>query len=190
MSAGPTHVAFVRAVNVGGRTATKERLIAAAEATGATHVSTFIASGNILFAPGGTSSRRATVEAALADALETELGFHSEVFVRTRRQLAALGAGDPWDGAVDLDSGTYNVAFLHRALPVGEQRAVAAASTPRDHLVVVGTELHWHTAGKMSESELFDRPLLERSVAMTMRNIRTVTRLVARLDARDGRGGS
>ncbi|MFN7148970.1 MAG: DUF1697 domain-containing protein [Microthrixaceae bacterium] len=182
MIAGPTYVAFVRAVNVGGRTATKERLIAAAEAIGATHVSTFLASGNVLLAPGALPGRRAALESALERALEAELGFHSEVFVRTRRQLAALGAGDPWDGAVDLDSGTYNVAFLHRALPPTEQREILACSTPRDHLAVVGTELHWHTAGKMSESELFDRPLLDRPIAMTMRNIRTVKRLVARLD--------
>ncbi len=32
----PTHVAFLRAVNVGGRTARKEQLIAAALSTGAT----------------------------------------------------------------------------------------------------------------------------------------------------------
>jgi hypothetical protein len=34
----------------------------------------------------------------------------------------------------------------------------------------------------MSESPLFDRPLLDRKVAMTMRNIRTVRRLADRLD--------
>lgn len=181
MTTGPTHVAFLRAVNVGGRTATKERLIAATEAAGATDVSTFLASGNVLFSPGELPRRRSALESALERALEAELGFRAEVFVRARRQLVALGSGDPWDGAVDLESGTYNVAFLHRALPDSEQRAVAAASTPRDHLAAVGSELHWHTAGKMSESELFDRPLLDRPVAMTMRNIRTVRRLVARL---------
>jgi uncharacterized protein (DUF1697 family) len=175
-------VAFLRAVNVGRRTATKERLVAATEAAGATGVSTFLASGNVLFSPGTLPTRRTALESALERALEAELGFRSEVFVRTRRQLVALGTGDPWDGAVDLGSGTYNVAFLHRALPAGEQHAVAAASTPLDHLAVVGSELHWHTAGKMSESPLFDRPLLDRKVAMTMRNIRTVRRLADRLD--------
>jgi uncharacterized protein (DUF1697 family) len=175
-------VAFVRAVNVGGRTATKERLVAAAEAAGATHVSTFIASGNILFAPEGTSSRRSTLEGALETVLEAELGFHSEVFVRTRRQLAALGAGDPWHGAVDLESGTYNVGFLRAPLSATARQAVLALATPDDRLAVTGSELHWHTSGKMSESALFDRPLLDRSTPMTMRNIRTVRRLVARLN--------
>jgi uncharacterized protein (DUF1697 family) len=176
-------VAFVRAVNVGGRTATKDQLIAATESAGAVHVSTFLASGNVLFAPGDLPGRRTALEAALGRTLQDELGFHSEVFVRTRRQLVVLGDGDPWDGAVDLEAGTYNVAFLHRALPPGEQEELRSHSTPHDHLAAVGTELHWHTAGKMSESELFDRPLLDRPVAMTMRNIRTVRRLVGRLDA-------
>lgn len=182
MSAGATHVAFLRAVNVGGRTATKERLIAGVEAAGATDVSTFLASGNVLFAPGALPTRRTALESALERALEGALGFRSEVFVRPRRQLVALGTGDPWDGAVDLESGTYNVGFLQRALPDDERREVVARSTPHDHLAVVGTELHWHTTGKMSESALFDRPLLDRSTPMTMRNIRTVRRLVARLD--------
>lgn len=183
MTAGPTHVAFVRAVNVGGRTATKDRLVAAAESTGATHVSTFIASGNILFAPRDAAGCRAALEAALETALEAELGFRSEVFVRTRRQLVTLGTGDPWDGAVELDTGTYNVGFLRAPLSATARRAVLALATDDDRLAVIGSELHWYTPGKMSESALFDRPLLGRATPVTMRNIRTVRRLVARLDA-------
>lgn len=183
MTSGPTHVAFLRAVNVGGRTATSDRLVAATEATGATHVSTFMASGNVLFAPGDVPHRRAALEAALDAAMEAELGFRAETFVRTRRQLVALGSGDPWDGEVDLESGTYNLGFLRAPLPVAERRAVLALSTPDDRVIVVGSELHWHTTGKMSDSALFDRPLLDRATPVTMRNIRTVRRLVARLDA-------
>jgi uncharacterized protein (DUF1697 family) len=182
VTAGPTHVAFLRAVNVGGRTATKERLLAAARASGATHVSTFIASGNVLFAPGDVPGRRPALEQALEEAFDAELGFHSEVFVRARRQLVAIGAGDPWDGQVDLDTGTYNVGFLRAPLSAAARRAVLALATTDDHLAVVGSELHWHTAGKMSDSALFDRPMLDRSTPVTMRNIRTVRRLVERLD--------
>ncbi|UDY35722.1 DUF1697 domain-containing protein [Dermatobacter hominis] len=181
----PTHVGFLRAVNVGGRTARKEQLVAAAEAAGADDVSTFIASGNLLFAPGTLPVRRPQLETALERALEDELGFTTEVFVRGRRQLAALADCDPWDGAVDLDAGTWNVGFLRAALPAADAARLVSLSSADDHLATSGSELHWHTAGKMSDSVLFQRPKdMGRAIGdvpVTMRNIRTVRRLVDKL---------
>ncbi len=181
---GPTHVAFLRAVNVGGRTARKDQLVAAATAAGASDVSTFIASGNLLFGPGGLGRNRATQERALEAAFEAELGFGSEVFVRDRAHLAALADGNPWSGEVDVDSGTYNVGFLRSPLDEEAATALMALATAEDHLATSGEELHWHTVGKMSESVLFDRPTINQviGVPVTMRNIRTVRRLVAKLD--------
>lgn len=180
---GPTSVAFLRAVNVGGRTARKEQLVAAAVAAGATDASTFIASGNLLLRPGDPAARRADVEATLEHALAVELGFGTEAFIRGRQELADLAAGDPFDAAVDLDAGTYNVGFLRDPLSPATARDLLALGTDVDHLAVTGTELHWHTAGKMSESVLFQRPTIDRviGVPVTMRNIRTVRRLVDKL---------
>jgi uncharacterized protein (DUF1697 family) len=180
---GATHVAFLRAVNVGGRTARKEQLVAAATTAGATAVGTFIASGNLLFSPGSLPSRRSTLEAALEDELRRELGFASDVFVRTRAQLTALAAGDPWDGAVDLATGTYQVGFLHRSLTTAQRGALLELGSDVDHLAASGSELHWHTAGRISESVLFEKPLVQRAIGVphTWRNVTTVRRLVDKL---------
>lgn len=182
---GPSHVAFLRAVNVGGRTARKEQLIAAAQRAGAEEVSTVIASGNLLFSPGDLSGRRAPIEAALEAALADELGFSTEVFVRDRRSLTKLADGDPFDGAVDLDSGTWNVGFLRRPLGTADAERLLALTNSEDHLATAGSELHWHTVGKMSDSVLFQRPADMASAiggaVVTMRNIRTVRRLVDKL---------
>jgi uncharacterized protein (DUF1697 family) len=181
----PTHVAFLRAVNVGGRTARKEQLVAAATAAGADDATTFIASGNLLFSRGDLPGRRPQLEAALEASLADELGFSTEVFVRSRRDLAALADCDPWDGAVDLDAGTWNVGFLRTALPAAARTRLLALSSDHDELAAEGSELHWHTAGKMSDSVLFQRPKeMGRAIGdvpVTMRNIRTVRRLVDKM---------
>ena len=183
--AGPTHVAFLRAVNVGGRTARKEQLLAAAEAAGAVDVGTFIASGNLLLAAGTLPDDRRSIESALEAALLHELGFPTEVFVRTRTELAALAAGDPFHGAVEVESGTYNVGFLREPLDADVAAALRGLSSDEDSLATTGRELHWHTIGKMSESVLFQRPTIDKvvGVPVTMRNIRTVRRLAERLKA-------
>lgn len=180
---GPTHVAFLRAVNVGGRTARKEQLVAAAESAGATDVSTFIASGNLLFSPGGLGRSPAAMEQALESAFEDELGFASEVFVRDRKRLAALAVGNPWAPEIDVDSGTYNVGFLRSPLSNDAAAGLLALESAEDRLATSSAELHWHTAGKMSDSVLFQRPTIDKviGVPVTLRNIRTVRRLVAKL---------
>jgi len=179
----PTHVAFLRAVNVGGRTAHKEQLVAAALSTGATDASTFIASGNLLFRPCESPSTPSEVETALEAALARELGFDTEVFVRSHPQLASIAEGDPFDRTVDLDSGTYNVGFLRCPPSVEVVARLVALSSDVDRLTSSEREVHWHTAGTMSDSPLFTRPTMDRVIGapMTMRNIRTIRRLVDKL---------
>jgi len=60
---------------------------------------------------------------------------------------------------------------------------LVALSSDVDRLASSGCEVHWHTAGKMSDSPLFTRPTLDRVIGapMTMRNIRTIRRLVDKL---------
>src|SRR5215210_2352074 len=88
-----SYAAFLRAINVGGRTATKDRLVAAFEAYGFESVSTFRASGNMLFeAPGRAKPKQAEMESAL----EAELGFEVPVFVRSAAQLAKIAALEPF----------------------------------------------------------------------------------------------
>ena len=64
-------VALLRAVNVGGRTASKAQLTAALEGAGLTGVSTFLASGNVLFdlppaPPGGLPGLATPLRGGLA----------------------------------------------------------------------------------------------------------------------------
>src|SRR5262245_53969768 len=117
-----TLVAFLRAVNLGKRTARSAQLIAAVEGLGYTRVWTYINSGNVVFdAPGS----RTTLERELEAAFEMALGFEATTFVRTaaelRRamseQLFTVSPGD-----------TYFITFLKETLAAPKRNALEALS--------------------------------------------------------------
>jgi uncharacterized protein (DUF1697 family) len=86
----PSYVAFLRAVNVGGRFVRMADLRAALEAAGFTDVETHIQSGNVRV----TSRRRSTEAVAreMARVLGARAGFEVPCVVRTPEQLHAMVA--------------------------------------------------------------------------------------------------
>jgi len=90
----PTYIAFLRAMNVGGRFATMADLRAGLDSKGFSEVESYIQSGNLRF----TSTLRsvAEVEVAVETALDQICGFTVRAIVRTPGQLGELtsyGAG-------------------------------------------------------------------------------------------------
>lgn len=170
-------VAFLRAINVGNRRVKMPALQAAVEAAGVDDVSTYIASGNVLFrSPLGRAKLEPQIEAALADAL----GFESEAFVRTAAQIQATVDRRPFGD--DLDGATHLVAFLRTAPSAAGAKAIEALSGPADQLVVDGTEIHWRIDGKSMDTAL--KPKDWKSVdagLTTTRNITMLTKLAAKL---------
>lgn len=86
----PTYIAFLRAVNVGGRFAKMAGLRAGLLHKGFAEVESYIQSGNLHLSSSLTSA--AEVEAALEPALEELCGFTVSTIVRTPGQLGALTA--------------------------------------------------------------------------------------------------
>ena len=165
-------VAFLRAINVGNRRVTKDRLIEPFEALGYTEVSTYIASGNVLF----TTSARSTakVESAIEAALADALGFEVPTFVRTRADVESVLGLAPF-GSVPDDE-THLVTFLRDAPSKAEADAVAALGTDYDTLLVDGRELHQHMKGRQSDS-LVDPKLLLRALGGRLGTARKTTML-------------
>ena len=170
-------VAFLRAVNVGGRIVKMDRLKASFEAVPLDNVSTFIASGNVIF-----ESRRAgaALERAIESRLEREFGFSIGTMIRSIEELrdvqryVAAGLRPP--PGVSL-----HVGFL-KSLPAGAAAAaVAALSNDTDRLSVHGRELYWRAAKGFSESTL-SAVKLEKllGTAATLRNVNTIDRIVAK----------
>lgn len=108
-----TWIAFLRAVNVGGRKVEMARLRALLEGLGLTRVRSYIASGNAFFdAELDTPAARAELVAAIERRLLTEFGFEIPVLLRSTDEVAAALAAAPFD-QVELTADTrLSIAFL------------------------------------------------------------------------------
>lgn len=178
------YIAFLRAINVGGRFVKMAELAQHFGALGHSDVETFIASGNVVF----RSRTRSTtaLAAAIADGLEPLLGFRSEVFVRSEDELQALAqraaAQQASHRAAVGAQGEVNVALLTLPLTVAQATALAGLRTELDDFAHDGTEVYWLCKSKQSDST-FSNAVFERKLATktTIRRASMLERLAASL---------
>lgn len=182
----PRYVALLRGINVGGHRVEMKRLRALFEAMGLGDVSTFIASGNVLF-----STESSDVEGLRIDIerrLERDLGYEVATFLRTTEELEAIAAAGP-SGEQDVASGAaHYVMFLHDPAPEWLRSELAALASERDRFEWSGREIHWRMSGRLSESPLFGGGIerVTRRIPTTMRNINTLRRMVAKTRGLEG----
>jgi len=172
------YVAFLRAINVGGHVVKMDRLKALFEGVPFANVSTFIASGNVIFDATGPPGQ---IEATIETTLNAALGYAVATMVRSTAEIAGVVRRVE---AQKLDPGgdvTLYVGFLKTAPTARVARATAAMSNEVDVLVVHGRELYWQCNKSFRESTVAG-PRLEKAVAgpATFRNINTVRRLAGR----------
>src|SRR5262245_61029712 len=118
----PRHIAFLRAINVGGHTVKMATLCELFEELGFTDVSTFIASGNVIFnAPGKNT---AALEKKIETHLEKALGYEVKTFVRNLPELAALAAHKAFPEARVKTAGAFCVGFLAEPLSPAALKAL------------------------------------------------------------------
>ncbi len=172
-------VAFLRAINVGGHTVKAPALIRVFERAGMSEVTTFLASGNVIFtAPGATGPK---LTRALATALEAALGYPVPVFLRTGAELTAIAAHRPFPPAVEAEASAIHILFLDREADAALVRGFAAFRNAEDEFHVRGREAWWLCRTRVTESPFGKAPAERRlGVAWTARNRNTVERLVAR----------
>lgn len=146
------YVAFLRAVNVGGRRVAMATAREVLAGLGLENVSSYVNSGNLLFT---TTGRAADLEAAIRSALEDEFGFELTTFVRTARQVTALATDKPFGV---IASGHTHFALLPlNPLTAKEKRAVEGLSNERDDVMVKGRDVHWLIRAKSTETSLGPR---------------------------------
>jgi uncharacterized protein (DUF1697 family) len=170
------YVALLRGINVGGKSLIRMAdLRECVEGLGYDDVSTFIASGNVLF---GTAVRDvAKLESAIERALERRFDLPIAVVVRSRADLGRVVKAIPqrWIGN---DSMRVNVAFLRRTL---DGRKLAREHEPRegvDELVATRSALIWAT-----RRDALTRSGMQKLVGsdayrdLTVRNLNTTLKL-------------
>lgn len=170
-------VAFLRGINVGGHRVTKDELIAVFIENGFTGVSTFLASGNVLF----DHTPPADAE-EIAAALEAALGYPVPTTLRSAKELRHIAACNPFSAdEVTAIDGKPQVIFLFAPPTATQRQRVLRLAPPADRLVFEEQELHWLPPGGISDSAL-DLNALSREVgSITVRTANTVARLVERL---------
>lgn len=179
----PTHVALLRAVNVGKSVRLPmAELRELAEARGHGDVATHLQSGNLVFTPAEDLGPEA-LAADLATALEAHLGAPVPVIVLTAPQWRALMEANPYAAQADSDPTTVH-ATIRAEDVTPEQREAALrlladseASGSEDHLSVVGRTIYLSTPAGLGRSRLAERLSRSRATGQdqaTARNWRTV----------------
>lgn len=165
---------LLRAVNVGGAKLPMAELRALATELGATNVSTYIASGNLLCVPLGAPEE---FDRLLERAIEAKFGYFREVISRSPQELELALECHPFEV---LDPSKSFVNFLLEA-PAPQALAKAKSyPTGQDVWEVVGRDQHvryWDGAGRPQLKDVAIRRAL--GVAGTARNLRTVAKLLS-----------
>lgn len=176
LAAVARHVLLLRGINLGARRRVPmARLREVLTSAGYEDVRTHLQSGNVVLT---SPSDATTLERDGAQILRAAFGFEIAVMVRTRDELAAAVAADPFGDEAD-DPARYQVSFLAGYPdPAGVEDLLSAEIAP-ERVAVRGREVYaWHPGG-VGRSELA-KLITERrlGVAVTARNWRTVTKLL------------
>ena len=168
------YVAFLRAINVGGRVVKMTALKRIFESLNLAEVETFIASGTVIFT---SSSGPARLESLIEKGLAKALGYSVATYLRTTDEIAAVAARDPFGTPVP-EGGRIYVGFLRQPPSPSERRKVMALATAADTFAVDGRELYWMCAVPSMES-IISGATLEKVLGQpaTLRSVNTVRRL-------------
>jgi uncharacterized protein (DUF1697 family) len=167
-------VAFLRAINVGGRNVKMEQLRRIFESVGLTNVETVIASGNVLFDSRSKNAR--AIEEKLQAKLEKALGYAVATFVRSMDELSAIAAHKPFRKVPD--SAPLYIAFAAEAPSSETQEKLLSQQGKTDKLSFRTREIYWLCLTTYKDSK-FSGPALERMLGMpvTVRNARTIEKI-------------
>jgi uncharacterized protein (DUF1697 family) len=176
----PRYIAFLRAINVGGRHTVKmDFLRHFFESLSFSNVETFIASGNVVFET--TSKNAQVLKREIENRLREALGYEVATFIRTDAELAAIANHKPFsqsdlDGAVAL-----NIAFLSDRLDDKSEQRLMALRTGIDDFHIHGREVYWLCRKKQSGSKI-SNAVLEKALGQksTLRGANTVKKMVAK----------
>ena len=166
-------VAFLRAINVGGRNVKMDELRSIVSELGFERVQTHIASGNVILESAVRNAER--LEHSLERGLEERLGFAVSVFVRDCADLRDL-----LDRAfAEKPATASNVIFLKKPLDREQMLRLHELANEEDSFEVRGRHIAWLCTVKQSESK-FSNAVLERKLKIesTIRTRKTVADIV------------
>jgi len=184
----PSHVALMRAVNVGGRKIAMADLRQVVASLGHADVATYIQTGNVVFTT--TQSDTVALAQAMEAAIASSLNVRAPVIVLTRDSLADVISANPYPAEPNprFVHGVFLPADPDEAMLTAVQQAARQAADlgSRDEATLLGRTLYLHTPDGFGRSGLVTALLMKRSspaAAGTARNWATITRLLELCDS-------
>lgn len=187
------YIAFLRGINVGGHRIKMPALQQMFVDLKFKDVSTFIASGNVVF------STRTDDPSALEDRIEKhllkQLGYEVPTFLRTFAELReALNQCDDFSEraqhsmSLNQTDGSSNatmmVGFVKQPISKSNSQKLKDFETETDAIQGMGREIYWLCNGRISDSKV-PWPKLNKLLAIesTFRNATTLNKLAAQYEA-------
>ncbi|HXT68981.1 MAG TPA: DUF1697 domain-containing protein [Vicinamibacterales bacterium] len=175
-----SYVAFLRAINVGGRVVKMEALKKSFVRLGFSDVDTFIASGNVLFS--SRAKDTAKLERQIEKQLEKDLGYEVSTFVRTVEEVIEVSGYVAFSGSDVESARVLYVGFLAAPLSREAQTALGRMASDLDRFHANGREWYWLTWAKQGESKISNGAIEKAlKVRSTLRGMNTIVRLAGRL---------
>lgn len=181
------YVALLRGINVGGNNLIKMLdLKACFEAHGFTQVSTYIQSGNVVFASQETDL--ATLSRQIETLLSKTFNYASRVVVRSESQMKKIIAGAPKGFGAEPTKYRYYVLFLKEPLTATQVMKEIPLKEGVDQAWAgpEGVVFHERVEKKATQSYLNRLVAMPMYKDMTIRNWNTTTKLLARLNPEEG----
>ncbi len=169
------YVAFLRAVNVGGRRVKMDELRAWFSQAGYNDVSTYIQSGNVVFTDNGVNISEMEID--IATMLEAHLGFDVATFIYTPTQLKHLIEGCPYK--VVPDHMALHVSLLSHIPQDALIHTLHAFQNDNEQYYIAGRVAYIMVLrGKYGETK-FSNTFLEKKLKLqaTTRNWATISKL-------------
>jgi uncharacterized protein (DUF1697 family) len=168
----------LRGINVGGKNVLPMKALAEMfRDEGAVDVSTFIASGNVLF--GAPQKLAAAIGPRIERRIAKEFALTVPVVLRSAAELAATVARNPFL-ARGVDENELHVMFLADTPSAAAARALDPKRSPPDEFALVGRDLYLRLPNGAARTKLtnayFDKAL---ATVGTGRNWRTTVKLLA-----------
>ncbi len=172
------YIAFLRAINVGGRRVKMDVLRDIFIGIGGlSQVETFIASGNVIFL---SDTPAKALEAHIETVLAEKLGYKVETFIRTTDEIIRITQYTAF-AHYNPEADSLYVAFLPDNPHEDAIAKLYTFANDLDEFHVNGRELYWLCHKSISESK-FSNTKLEKALGMpaTVRDISTIKKLATK----------
>lgn len=171
------YVAFIRAINIGGRRISNADLGAHFKALGFDGVSVYQAAGNVVLDTDDDDAAR--VSRAIDKGLTERLGYDCLTYLRTADEVRGIAEATPF-GPELAAARKIHVGLLEKLPAKSVRDQVLALGTDDDQLAFGARELFWMPKGRMMDTGLDLRALETQVGGWTMRTKGTIDRIAER----------